>query len=62
MGTKEEGQATSRAKSFNLFIDSGRTSKWEGEAPTIWLPGVFIHQSGGNLGGGDRWRGVSIWR
>ena len=29
MGTKEEGQgqATSRAKSFNLFMDSGRTGK-----------------------------------
>ena len=29
MGTKEEGQgqATSRAKSFNLFMDSGRAGK-----------------------------------
>ena len=33
-------------------MDSGRTSKWDGEAPTPGLLGVFIHQSGGNLGGG----------
>ena len=32
----------------------GRTSKWEEGAPTPELLGVFIHQSGGNLGREER--------
>ena len=50
-GQGQQQSILTRAKSFNLFMEyGGRTSKWEEGAPTPELLGVFIHQSGGNLG------------